>query len=388
MDACGCSQKALATEKNSKGFRITVFAGPTGGHLFPAQSFAEGFRKQFLDSRIDLVTSHRAKALMQAWPAGIFKEVHFLPEFGFPNQLSWKALKPFFLAPFLFLWAFFYLRKWKPHLCVGFASFVSYPGMRMAHLLEIPTLVHEQNKMPGKATCWLAPHMDAVAESFEGTRFPKNLKRIFTLGLPLRSCITSAVATPLPHQRPGRPFTILVIGGSQGATGLNAIVMGAMKNFSREERSKIAVIHIAGKQDCSQVCERYKQLSISNQVYPFYSAMGELFQKVDLAVTRAGANTLFELAFFGIPAFVIPYPHAGGHQKYNAEGFAEQGGLLYHEENADAKEWLVKQFRTVWEKPEILAAMAIAMKKIAKPQATEDLVALAQKLIVKYENHS
>ena len=365
--------------------RLVVYAGPTGGHIYPAQSFSEGFRRRFHDSRIDLVTCHRAKSLIEKMPQGIFHSVSYLPEFGLPGGFSWKTLKPFFLFPHLFFQALFFLWRTKPDLCVGFGSFVSYPGMMTAHALKIPTLIHEQNRVPGKASHWLVPHMDAVTESFEGTRFLQAPKVLYTVGLPLRSFIVDAAAGAKEGTVP-RPFTLLVVGGSQGAQGLNAIVTGAIAALSDEERSKIAVIHITGKRDHAWVSERYAQLALSSEVHPFYSAMDELFQKADIAITRAGANTLFELAAFGVPAFVIPYPHAGGHQKFNAQSFAEKGGLIFHEESPAAKDWLIEHLRHAIEYPGSLVGFAKAMQGLARPGATEELVEIARKLIETCEN--
>ncbi len=367
--------------------RLEVYAGPTGGHIFPAQSFSEGFRKRFPDARIDLVTCHRAKPLIDKMPPGIFGSVTYLPEFGFPGGFSWKTLKPFFLFPYLFLQAFFFLKRKDPDLCVGFGSFVSYPGMRMASWLKIPTLIHEQNRVPGKATHWLVPHMDCVVESFEGTRFLQKPKVLHTVGLPLRSFIVEAAVRAREGSTP-RPFTLLVIGGSQGAQGLNKAVTDALAALSDEERSKIAVIHITGKRDQAWVAKCYQSLALSSEVHSFYSAMDKLFCKIDLAISRAGANTLFELAAFGVPALVIPYPHAGGHQKYNAEGFAEKGGLIFHDEDPEAKDWLVEHLRSSIEDPGSLAGRAKAMKMLAKPGATEALIEIARKLIEAHEDRT
>ena len=367
--------------------RLVVYAGPTGGHVFPAQSFSEGFCKRFLDSKIDLVTCHRAKSLIDKMPQGIFCSVSYLPEFGFPGGFSWKTLKPFFLFPYLFFQAFLFLKRTKPDLCVGFGSFVSYPGMMTAHGLKVPTLIHEQNRVPGKATHWLVPHMDVVVESFEKTQFLRKPKKLYTIGLPLRSFIVDAAARARGGLIP-RPFTLLVVGGSQGAQGLNTIVTDAIAALSDEERSKIAVIHITGKQDQSWVAERYEQLALSSEVHPFYSAMDELFQKADLAITRAGANTLFELAAFGVPALVIPYPHASGHQKYNAQGFAEKGGLIFHDEDPAAKDWLVEHLRKTIEDPRSLAGIAKAIQGLARPKATDELVEIARKLIEAHEDRT
>ncbi len=367
--------------------RLVVYAGPTGGHVFPAQSFSEGFRKRFPDSRIDLVTCHRAKSLVGKMSPGIFGSVSYLPEFGFPGGFSWKTLKPFFLFPYLFFQAFVFLRRTRPDLCVGFGSFVSYPGMMMAHWLKIPTLIHEQNRVPGKATHWLVPHMDVVVESFEGTLFLQKPKILHMVGLPLRSFIVDAAAKARGGSTP-RPFTLLVVGGSQGSRGLNTIVTDAIAALSDEERSKIAVIHVTGKRDQVWVTERYEKLALSNEVHPFYSAMDELFCRADLAITRAGANTLFELAAFGVPAFVIPYPHAGGHQKYNAKSFAEKGGLIFHDEDSAAKTWLVEQLHHYIEDPGSLTGFAKSMKGLARPQATNELIEIARKLIETHENCS
>ncbi len=373
--------------RTHQGARLVVYAGPTGGHVFPAQSFSEGFRRRFPNSRIDLVTCRRAKPLVDKMPQDIFYAVTYLPEFGFPGGFSLKTLKPFFLFPFLLLQAFFFLRRTAPDLCVGFGSFVSYPGMRMACRLKIPTLMHEQNRIPGKATHWLAPHVDAVAESFEGTRFTQKPKKLHTVGLPLRSFIVDAAARTR-EKSTSRPFTLLVVGGSQGAQRLNGIVTDAIALLSDEERSKMAVIHIAGKRDHGWVLDKYQRLSLSCEVHPFYRAMDRLFRKADLAVTRAGAATLFELAAFGVPAFVIPYPHAGGHQRYNAQSFAEKGGLIFHDEDPAAKDWLVEQLRRAINDPRSLASLANAMKNLARPKAADALIDIARKMIETHEDHT
>ncbi|HNX69360.1 MAG TPA: UDP-N-acetylglucosamine--N-acetylmuramyl-(pentapeptide) pyrophosphoryl-undecaprenol N-acetylglucosamine transferase [Candidatus Omnitrophota bacterium] len=380
MTPCCAAPKTLSQDVPPSRRRLIVYAGPTGGHLFPAQSFAEGFRQSFPEFRIELVTSRRAEALTLKMPAGTFDAVRFLPDFGFPVRLSWGTFKPFFLAPYLFVRSFLELVRDRPVLCVGFASFVSYPGMMTAHWLGIPTMVHEQNVVPGKATQWLVPYMDVVVESFAGTKFRPGIRELHTAGLPLRSMMSRALNEPLPKKGPQR-LTLLVVGGSQGAKGLNEAVVGAMEELSREERDKIAVIHITGKQDQAWVSGRYKVLELRAEVHPFCGDMDRIFRRADLAVTRAGANTLFELAFFGVPALVIPYPHAGGHQKYNAEAFAERGGLFYHEEGPTAKEWLLRQLQKFLKDPGQLIPMADAMRSLAKPRATETLVKLAGKWI-------
>ena len=374
-----------AAKDRRPGMRLVVYAGPTGGHVFPAQSFSEGFRKRFPESRIDLVTCLRAKTLVDIMSPGIFSSVTYLPEFGFPTGFSFKTLKPFILFPYLVIQALFQLRNLRPDLCIGFGSFVSYPGMMTAHWLKIPTLIHEQNKVPGKATQWLLPHMDAVAESFEGTQFLSRPQALHTVGLPLRSFMLEASANIVKMKSRGL-FTVLVVGGSQGARGLNAIVVDAIAALSPEERLKLAVIHVAGQRDQSWVSEQYQKLSFPGEVHSFYMAMDELFRSADLVISRAGANTLFELAVFGVPALVVPYPHAGGHQRYNAESFAEKGGLLVHDEDQAAKDWIVEHLRKYMKDPSPLAVLSRSIKALARPDATNALIEIARKLIRSHED--
>lgn len=367
-------------------FRLVVYAGPTGGHVYPAQSFSETFLKRFPGAQIDFVTCARAQPLVERMPQGIFHEVHYWPEFGLSGLLSWKTIRFVFLFPLMFIRSFFYLRKFRPHLCVGFGSFVSYPGMMMAHWLGIKTLIHEQNKVPGKATLWLAKYMDMVAESFEHTRFPKTVRSVSNVGLPLRSFLVRRVESPC-ISRESCPVTILVMGGSQGSHRLNEIVVKALKVLSFEERSRIAVIHITGTQDQEWVTNCYKKLSLKNEVHSFYGPMDELFARVDLVIARAGANTLFELAAFGLPALAIPYPHAGGHQEFNVASFVKSGGLLYHAECDNAISWLAGHVRTFLATPGSLFEMSRGMKTMAKLHAADALADLAQKLMDSYEEH-
>ncbi|MBU9889895.1 MAG: UDP-N-acetylglucosamine--N-acetylmuramyl-(pentapeptide) pyrophosphoryl-undecaprenol N-acetylglucosamine transferase [Candidatus Omnitrophica bacterium] len=371
-------QGPAAESPRQRTYRLSVFAGPTGGHLFPAQSFAEGFRRRFSNAVIELVTSRRAEDLVGKVPAGVFERVHFLPDFGFADRFSWKTFKPFLWAPYLFMRSLFYLLKFRPDLCVGFASFASYPGMMTAHLLKIPTLIHEQNLVPGKATRWLAPHMDLAAASFPGTEFSSGLKKVCTVGLPLRSGLVNA--------REGKtgfavPLSVLVVGGSQGAHGLNNAFVTAVGQLSPAERDKLAVTHIAGKQDCSRVESQYREWKMPWTVFPFCGEMNAIYNKTDLAVTRAGANTLFELAYFGVPALVVPYPHAGGHQEANARGFAAMGGLMFVRESAETSVWLRDRLREFINKPQELIGLSRAMTAQARPRATEDLVELAAELM-------
>ena len=146
--------------------KISVFAGHSGGHLFPAVAFSESLRKRFPQSTILLVTSPKGRVLVERLPKGIFDRVCYLPEFPFPSGLSLRMFSFLLKLPQVFILSSQYLSKEKPDICVGFGSYVSFPGMLLSSWRKIPTLIHEQNLIPGKATNWLAKHADCVAVSF------------------------------------------------------------------------------------------------------------------------------------------------------------------------------------------------------------------------------
>lgn len=306
--------------------RILVFSGPSGGHLFPAQAFAEAAHSESAALKIVLVTSVRARGLCAKFPVDIFSEVIYLPEFGSPIGFSFLGLKALLNIPIAMIQSWSLLSRVKPDLCVGFGSFVSYFGMLFAAWRGIPTLIHEQNQMPGKATRMLQGWVKTIAVSFPETAFRKKPKKVLVTGLPIRREIReSRIAF---DKKPTYPFTVLVCGGSQGSAFLNQAVLSAFSGFSAEERAKFAVIHITGNGSENSVREAYSKLGVRSEVYPFFEKMQALYNRANMAVSRAGANSSFEQALYGIPTVFIPYPFAEGHQNDNAKYFVDHGGAI------------------------------------------------------------
>ena len=354
--------------------RVAVFAGPSGGHLFPAKAFAEELKKKFPESTLHLITSHKATRFTQDFSPTPFEKIEFFPSF------PWPSAKFFFEFPRAFLMAYQYLKKNKPALCVGFGSYVSYPGMRLAALFKIPTLIHEQNVLPGKATQMLASVVNCVAVSFDATFQASQLPWRECLGLPLRSSLYEA-EQGRKSEKGSAPFTILVQGGSQGASRLNQLVLDALERLTPEEKSGIVVNHITGERDHAWVSDKYQQLGIQYEAYPFYANIGALYGKADMAITRAGANTLWELALFKLPAIVIPYPHAAGHQKANAQFFDSHEAAIAKEEETMSADWLMKQILKWKNQPIDLARFSQRLSELSQAHASDRLVSVAEKLI-------
>lgn len=363
---------------------IAVFAGPSGGHLFPALAFAEAIRVRSGQSEVILFTSRSGQSITSRWPPAVFREIIYLPDFPFPARFSFKAVK--FLLEFLraFILSSRYLSKKKPDLCVGFGSYVSYPGMLLSAWRGILTLIHEQNLIPGKATEWLAPSMDCVAVTFDDTFKEKPLKRCENTGLPIRSSLCRTLSDPSQvlkgHASRPRRSRLLIMGGSQGANTINRKVLDAFSFFDSEEKREIAVIHITGKTDFEWVSRAYEGLGIECEVHPFFEKMEDIYRRADMAVTRAGANTLFELAMFKIPAIVIPYPYAGGHQAANARFFESHHAILSQAEHSLESRWLSERMKSLTRDVSLRKSMSEAQAKLAKPDASLRLAELAERL--------
>lgn len=367
--------------------RIAIFAGPSGGHLFPALAYAEAVKKEHPESELFLVSSRRAEAFAKKFEPGLFKDVLYLREFPFPSGISLRSLKFLLEFPRAFMDSSKLLSSIKPDLCAGFGSFVSYPGMRLAAWKKIPNFVHEQNVVPGKATKMLVSHADFVAASFDHTFPGRSFKRTETTGLPVRRELRDAAARQVPQK--SDKFRILVVGGSQGAHNLNRIIFETFLRFTSEEKKFTAVNHITGRADFEWIQRGYRDNGIQAEVYAFHEKMHELYGGVDMAVTRAGANTLFELAIFKVPAIVVPYPFAGGHQADNASYFEKRGGLIQQAESALTPEWLLAKIRHLKQHPEERELLSANIGKAASGNAAERLVRWTEKLLgeTQYAGH-
>lgn len=361
---------------------FAVFAGPSGGHLFPALAFSEALKAKHPEARIFFITSHKGRLLTEGFPPAIFEEIIFIENFPSSPGISLRTFAFLLKLARAFKESFRSLSRIKPDMSIGFGSYVSFPGLILSSWKKIPTLIHEQNQVPGKANVWLAGHMDAVAVSFKNTFQGGRLKSLNFTGLPLRSRLVDA-AQKLEKEQAFRAlpaadkFRILVVGGSQGAQFLNQTILKAFSHLSPEEKEEFAVTHITGKTDFEAVSKAYSAEGVKARIFPFFEKMEALYAETDLAVCRAGANTLFELALFKVPAIVVPYPHAGGHQLENATEFVNRRAIFCEPESALTDERLISLIRKLKSDEALRSRMSSAMKDAAVPDAPERLVKLA-----------
>ena len=366
--------------------KIAIFTGPTGGHFYPALAFAEAFLKRYPDSEILFVTGARGRRLTEKVQAGLRFEL--IPDFPFPRSRNWE----FFLRIFQFLIKLTHaftrtnrqLAAFGPQICIGFGSYASFPGLVAGRRRKIPTVIHEQNREMGKANRHLMRWADRIAFSFPVTTPDP---RVVVTGLPLRSPLVQKAAQktqstfPIPPQK----VRLLIVCGSQGSEAVNRLWLRTLGLLSREEKSKMAVTHITGEGDLGRFLKMYPALGVEAEVFGYYEKMEELYFRSDFAITRAGAGTLFELALFGLPAIVFPYPHAESHQEANARFFDQQEALILLNEAKCTPEELKENLLILTNSSELRRKLSNRIRCLARPNAAEALVDTARALLAEQE---
>ena len=308
----------------------TVIAcGGTGGHLFPGLAVAEVLRAR--GHEVILFVSEKEIDALALSGHEDFK-FHKLPTIGLPSPFSPAILG--FLRRFnesLSICRGIY-RKFKPHVVLGMGGFTSTAPVLAGKMRGVPTFIHESNAIPGKANRLTARMVRAVLLGFKECApfFPK--VRTEVTGTPIRKEL-QRLDRKTARQRLGLRedlTTLLVMGGSQGATGINQAMI---KSLPALQGAPLQVIHLSGAREEQLVADSYQQEKIPSHVAAFHHAMEEVYSAADFAIARSGAASLAELAAFSLPAILIPFPYAAeDHQTRNAEIFARaEAGIILKE---------------------------------------------------------
>lgn len=301
---------------------MVLAAGGTGGHLFPAEALAGELLRN--GGKVHLVSDARADALA-GHIAGI--EVHRVRagQFGGGPAHAAHALRELAMGA---LQARRLLRRLSPACVIGFGGYPSVPTMLAAVYLGLPTLLHEQNAVLGRANRLLAPRVRRIATGFPTTAGlrPADCARAIHTGNPVRPAILEVGQKNYRAPQRGGPIELLILGGSQGARILSEIVPPALVGLPTRLREMLRVSQQARPEDLAAVREIYREHRIAAEVHSFFTDVPERLTRAHLAICRAGASTIAELAAIGRPALLVPYPHAtDDHQTANARAFAEAG---------------------------------------------------------------
>lgn len=352
---------------------ILIMAGGTGGHVFPALALARLLREQSLE----VIWLGTARGL----------EARVIPAEGIPiEQLSvgglrGKGLLTWVAAPFRLTLALgqalSVMRRYRPLVVVGLGGFVTGPGGVAAWLTRAPLIIHEQNAIAGFTNRILAHLARQVLEAFPGSFGNDVHARV--IGNPVRADISSL---PPPSARfAGRsgPVRILVIGGSQGAARLNAVVPFALKRLSGS--LSFDVRHQAGERWLDAGRASYAEAGVRADVRPFIEDMSEAYGWADLVICRAGALTVSELAAVGVGAVLVPFPNAvDDHQAYNAQYLVREGAAVVIRDRELTEERLANELQRLCAGRGKLLAMAERARLLAKPRAAAELAASCMEL--------
>ncbi len=358
---------------------LYVFAGGgTGGHLAPGIAVAEELRREQPDCRIRFVGSGRPVEQQMLEPTGF--------EYSIRETLSLHAAKR---RPMRFArshWQAFRascrdIDNDRPAAIIGLGGFASVPLAVAAHKRNVPCLLLEQNTVPGRANRWLS-RWHSICLTFEESAKYLPARAVSHLtGNPLRAEIRELAASN--HQLPFSPRTLLVLGGSLGSRQVNDSIVNAVSEL-QSEFSGWRIVHQTGSEGTESAREAYTKLGIAHEVAPFFNDVPARLAATTLAVARAGATTLTELAAVGIPALLIPYPTAADdHQTKNARFFADaQAAEIVASPNRSfAPVELAATLRPLLTDQQQLISMSQAMKNLGKPNAASEVAAILQRLI-------
>lgn len=299
--------------------KIAIACGGTGGHIFPGIAAGEGLRRRGHDVTLWLGGRRVEDLSTAAWDGPVER----VRAEGFPSDLSWRTIVAAWRLVASVNACRRRMRAARPDVVLAMGSYASAgPGLA-AQMLNIPLILHEANAVPGKAVLFLARYAGAVALGFaRAEAFFTGHRRVVT-GFPLRDGLDGAA--PLEGMAANR-FTVLVMGGSQGAHALNAMVPDALCRAVRQG-GELQVVHLSGAADEERVRDRYREDGVTAQVYGFLRDMGRAYATADLAICRAGAATCAELTRCGVPALLVPLPGAAhDHQRENARAMTVAGG--------------------------------------------------------------
>ena len=339
---------------------VLIMAGGTGGHIFPGLAVADELRARhiaviWLGSRTGL-------------------ENRLVPQHGIPLEridisgVRGRGLRTLLGLPLRLTRAVLaarrVLRQHRPRSVLALGGYAAAPGGIAAWLARIPLVVHEQNAVAGRTNRLLARRATRVLGGFDGV-----LRNAEWVGNPVRAAISAVAA---PERRYGSregALRLLVLGGSQGAQSLNLAVPEVVRQCGA--RLGVQVRHQSGQAHFDRAREAYRAAGVDAQVVPFEPDMAGAYAWADVVICRAGALTLAELAAAGVPAILVPFPHAvDDHQTRNAQAMVDAGGARLVPEGADFTARLMAALEDIGERGRLLE-MARRARTLARPEATK-----------------
>lgn len=351
---------------------IMLCAGGTGGHMFPAMALAHDLISR--GRTIVLLTDKRGEKYIRAAVDGL--AVRVISSATLPKGIAGKIGGLISLTQG-WLQSRRLVARYSPAIVIGFGGYPSLPPMIVAQQKNIPTIIHEQNAVLGRANAYLAPKADRIALSlsdFSSLEEADAIRAVVT-GNPVRSDIAALYAHPYNSPDTDAPFTLLVMGGSQGAKIMREIVPDALLSLPKDLRQRLAVIQQCHEDDIAALRRLYDDALITADIRPFFDDIPDVLKKASLVIARSGASTVAEVSIVGCPAIYVPFTrHADQQQKVNAQTVVNKGGAWIMEEGKDfTPAALAGRIESLMRSPEDLFRAAEGARNCAKPDAARKL---------------
>lgn len=344
-----------------------MFAGGgTGGHLFPGLALADALRARCPEAGIGFIGTRDGL------------ERSLVPRAGYPLDLiaagrgsPLSRHRPMNLPRFLvaFVQSVRLLRNERPEALIVLGGYAAAAPGLAARVCGVPLVILEQNTVPGRVNRMLARWARQIHLQFLSARerFGRSPATWYDSGSPMRAPLAALAKLP-----PCRGDALLVMGGSQGAHPLNALVLEAMPMI--RDALGCRVIHLAGAGQKERVAAAYSTMGVTATVHDFCESMETCYRDARLAVSRAGAGSVADLAAAGIPGVLLPLPTAmDDHQRKNAEVLVRKGAACMLDERSDPPSLLAQTVIRLWETEQDRAAMAEAIRQTARPDAADDI---------------
>jgi UDP-N-acetylglucosamine--N-acetylmuramyl-(pentapeptide) pyrophosphoryl-undecaprenol N-acetylglucosamine transferase len=354
-----------------------VAAGGTGGHLFPAQALAEALIAR--GWRVVLASDERAAAFAESFPAeeriGLSARTF---RRGDPVGMA--------LAGLAIVRGVLQARRAfgriRPDIVVGFGGYPSVPGLLAGITCGVPTMIHEQNAVMGRANRKLAAYVTKVACAFPILQKapPKVAAEAAVVGNPIRPDIRQLAEIPYAPPVAGGPLRLLVTGGSQGARLLSELVPEAIGKLPEDLRHRLKVQQQTRAESMDNARRIYADAMVEAEIAPFFRDMASRLRDAHLVIGRSGAGSVCEFAVAGKPAILVPLAIAlDDDQGQNAKVMADAGGAEVARESQLTVDSMAKALTTLLSNPDRLSRMAAGARSIAKPDAAERLADLVER---------
>jgi UDP-N-acetylglucosamine--N-acetylmuramyl-(pentapeptide) pyrophosphoryl-undecaprenol N-acetylglucosamine transferase len=346
---------------------VAIACGGTGGHLFPGLAVAEQLQKR--GCAVALLVSPK-DVDQEAVKSACGMEIVTLPAVALQNHNYLSFARSFWQSRRA---ARIFFKSHPPHAVLAMGGFTSAPPILAARKFGARTFLHESNTIPGRANRFLARYVNEAFVGFPDAVSRLRARKVTRTGTPVRSQFRLGYAAPCRAAfglEPNRP-TVLVMGGSQGASGINEMIMSALTLLDARDWQWL---HVAGTRDCAIVQAAYDKRRIDAVVKPFFAKMDLALGAATAAVSRAGASSLAEIAAMLLPSLLVPFPAAAdNHQFHNARAFEATGAARLLEQKNATPEKLVALLCELVEGPAARAKIQAALVQWHTPKAAEQI---------------